>query len=210
MGQLPDKAESGNPIAGDRTDRARLDYLALGDWHGFLEIAARTFYSGTPEPDRHRANEPGHVAIVEIEAAGMAPRVEKVRVGRFRWRVLDLRLDGGPAELEHALAAIEAPGETLLDLCLSGSLPLRERVSLEERLEHWRSRFFPLSVRDAALFDAPDEDDLDEIDLAGFVRVAVERLRAKAADPSDPEREAAALALRTAFVEHRRLEPDGA
>ncbi|MEP0508856.1 MAG: DNA repair exonuclease, partial [Aurantimonas coralicida] len=55
------------------------------------------------------------------------------------------------------------------------------------------------------LIDEPDAEDLDLIDVGGFVRVAIDRLRERAADPQDPERAAAQLALRMAYVEHRRL-----
>ncbi|MFD2235969.1 metallophosphoesterase family protein [Aureimonas populi] len=204
--RLPEKAESANPIADDRAVRARLDYLALGDWHGFLEIAPRTFYSGTPEPDRHRANEPGHVAYVEIDAPGASPRVEKIRVGRYEWLSLALHLYGDCAAVEEALARIERPRDTLLLLDLAGSLPLRERVRLGEIVEGWAPRLADLRLRDRDLVDEPDSEDMDRIDLAGFVRDAVEELRRKAADPSDPERAAAALALRLAYAEHRRLQ----
>ncbi|WP_246332987.1 metallophosphoesterase family protein [Aureimonas mangrovi] len=204
--RLPAKAESGNPIADDRAQRARLDYLALGDWHGFLEIAPRTFYAGTPEPDRHRANAPGHVALVEIDGPGAEPRVDQRRTARFDWRALELRLDGGIEALSTTLGALARPGETLVDIKLSGALSLRERVALDEALEDWRARLFDLRVRDDDLFDAPEDSDLDGIDVAGFVREAVNRLRARAADPADPERAAAALALRMAYAEHRRLQ----
>ncbi|WP_102957805.1 metallophosphoesterase family protein [Mangrovicella endophytica] len=203
--RLPEAAESGNPIADDRAERARLAYLALGDWHGFIEIAPRTYYSGTPEPDRYPANQPGHVALVEIDAPGAPPRVERVEVARFRWAEVSVHLLGDAGELDAALAAFDRPGETLVQLRLEGRLPLRERVSLEKRLADWSARFFDLRVDDGGLVDEPDGDDLDAIDVAGFVRVAIERLRAKAADPADPEREAAALALRIAYVEHARL-----
>ncbi|BDA83768.1 metallophosphatase [Aureimonas sp. SA4125] len=205
--RLPEKAESGNPIADDRADRARLDYLALGDWHGFLEIAPRTFYSGTPEPDRYPANRPGHVAIVEIDAPGARPRVEAVAVAGFAWASRAVSLLGDAAELDDVLGAIERPGQTLVNVSLSGSLPLRGRVDLDDRLAFWGARFFDLRVNDAGLVDAPDEEDLDRIDVAGFVRTAIDRLRRKAADPADPERAAAALALRIAYVEHVRLAP---
>lgn len=207
--RLPEKAEAGNPIADDRAERARLDYLALGDWHGFLEVAPRTLYAGTPEPDRYPQNAPGHVAIVEIDGPGELPRVERARTGRFDWRSLAIRLEGSAAALVDALAAIARPGETLLQLTLSGSLSLRERVALDTILEDAQASFFDLDVRDAELFDDPDSEDLDQIDIGGFVRVAVERLKAKAADPADPEREAAAMALRMAYVEHRRLGAGG-
>lgn len=207
--RLPEKAESGNPIAEDRADRARLDYLALGDWHGFLEIAPRTYYSGTPEPDRYPANRPGLAALVEIAAPGASPKVEAVPTARFHWAARGVALMGDSAALDDALADLARPGDTLLDLRLSGSLSLRERVALDERLAAWRTRLFDLRLSDAGLLDAPDAEDLDRIDLSGFVRVAVDRLRAKAADPADPEREAAALALRMAYVEHARLAAGG-
>lgn len=203
--RLPEKADAGNPIADGRARTARLDYLALGDWHGFVEIAPKTVYAGTPEPDRYPANEPGHVAIVEIEAPGAQPQIDKVAIARFRWLAASVRLDGDLAELSAFIERLPLPGETLLNLSLSGTLPLRERVQLDTRVEDWRSRLYDLRLNDGELYDEPDEEDLDLIDVGGFVRVAIDRLRAKAVDPGDPEREAAQLALRMAYAEHRRL-----
>ena len=65
---LPEAIEVANPIALDRAERSRLDYLALGDWHGRLQVSERTWYSGTPEPDRFRENDPGYVLDVTIES----------------------------------------------------------------------------------------------------------------------------------------------
>ena len=204
--RLPEGADSGNPIAEKRAETAKLDYLALGDWHGFIaEIAPKTVYAGTPEPDRYPPNEPGFVALVEIDGPGEAPRIERVPVAHYIWAAREQRLDADTGTLEAVFASFDDPGRTLLKLTLSGSLPLRERVVMEELISHLQGRFFSLAVRDDDLFDEPDEDDLDRIDLSGFVRTAIEALRAKAADPADPEREAARLAIRMAYVEHRRL-----
>jgi DNA repair exonuclease SbcCD nuclease subunit len=65
---LPEGSEAPNPIAPDRAERARLDYLALGDWHGHRRISSRTWYSGTPEPDRFRSS-----------------RARLCARGRYRW-----------------------------------------------------------------------------------------------------------------------------
>ena len=46
FGSEDDDAET---IPPDRAASAGLDYLALGDWHGFVRIGERTFYSGSPE-----------------------------------------------------------------------------------------------------------------------------------------------------------------
>ncbi len=202
--RLPAAADGNNPIADDRAERARLDYLALGDWHGFVEIAPRTVYSGTPEPDRYPANAPGHVALVEIDAPGLAPRIERVPVARFDWRIVRAELFGDAGDVDAALAAVAEPNRAIVQLVLTGALPLRERARLDGILASWEARLFDLRVEDGNLQDEPDAEDLDAIEMGGFVRTAVDRLRAQALDPADPERETAALALRMLYVEHRR------
>ena len=95
---LPEASEAANPIALDRAECARLDYLALGDWHGRLQVSERTWYSGTPEPDRFRANEPGYVLDVMIERPGTAARVEAIPVATYRWVQRSLEIAPGGAE----------------------------------------------------------------------------------------------------------------
>jgi DNA repair exonuclease SbcCD nuclease subunit len=173
--RLPGPSESPSAIAPDRAERAGLAYLALGDWHGTLEIAPRTWYAGTPEPDRFRANDPGNVLVVTI---GNGTSVERVPVGRYRWRRVEVTLHGPEdlAGLDHALDSHGAPFESLLvRLELSGTVDLATRAALDERLAAWEARLAHLRIRDR-LVEVPSEDDLGRIDQAGFVRTAVERL----------------------------------
>jgi len=202
-GRLPDKAEAANEIAPDRAARAGLSYLALGDWHGLLEIAPRTWYSGTPEPDRHRDNRPGHVLLVEIDGPGAAPRIEPIAVGHFLWSRVDVPLLDGTCEAAAAaLAAFgEGPHRRVVLLSVSGAIGLAERARLEALIADWSRRLHHLSVDDR-LADEPTSADLDAIDRSGFVRVAVERLRLRAADPADPEAAAARTALRMIYLDH--------
>ena len=202
--RLPGTSEASNEIAEDRATLADLAYLALGDWHGAMKIAERTYYSGTPEPDRHRANDAGAVWLVSIEGVGAPPQVERLGVGRFAWTRLDVPLlDGTGARMLHELEALASPPrDTVLSLRLAGSLTLAERHRLEGSLDHWRARLHHLDVDHADLLDEPTDDDLDAIDTAGFVRLAVDRLRAKAQNAADPEREAARVALRMIYLDH--------
>ncbi len=200
--RLPGSAEASNEIAEDRASRAGLDYLALGDWHGALAIAPNTHYAGTPETDRHRANDSGHVHLVV--ANGAAARVERLRVGRFSWVRREIELVDGTcgavaAELE---ALAPAARDSVVSLQLSGSLSLSERRRLRLLLDHWAARLHHLDVDEADLRDEPTADDLDAIDTGGFVRLAVDRLKAKARDPADPERAAAGVALRMIYLDH--------
>ena len=136
----PDKADAANEIPGDRAARAGLCYLALGDWHGALKIAPRTWYAGSPEPDRHKANDAGSVHLVELDGLGAPERVETVLVRRFCWARLEVELLDGTCE--KALRALEAlPREhrcCVVSLRLAGSIGLAERRRLDGELKGGR------------------------------------------------------------------------
>lgn len=78
------------PIARDATRQRGLDYLAIGDWHGFRVMAengvAPMVYPGAPEPTNFKEPDAGHVAIVSFRGTGVAPRIRKERVARWTWR----------------------------------------------------------------------------------------------------------------------------
>lgn len=90
--RLPGKSEATNSIADDRESRARLDYLALGDWHGAVQVSGRAWYSGTPEPDRFKTNDSGNVLLVSIGAPGSEVSVKKVRIAHYSWDRLECSL----------------------------------------------------------------------------------------------------------------------
>lgn len=204
--RLPAASEAANEIADDRANSARLDYLALGDWHGTIEIAPRTWYSGTPETDRHRANHSGHALIVEIDHPGAPPRVTATWTGGFHWRQLSVALVD--ASCDAVLAALEglgaAPERIILELSISGTISLAERYRLEEALTAWRARLHHLVVNDGDLHEEPTDDDLSALDSVGFVRLAVERLRALAADEANGDSATARAALRMIYLDHMR------
>ena len=75
------------PLDPDRADKAGLAYLALGDWHRAQRINARTWYSGTPEPDRFIP--PGQAAqqiatgqVLSVSVAGPSAIPAGLVVGR--------------------------------------------------------------------------------------------------------------------------------
>ena len=202
--RLPGAAEASNEIPDNRATTAGLAYLALGDWHGSLQIAQRTWYSGTPETDRHRANRSGHVHIVEIDGPGAPERVEAVPVSHYQWHQVEAEmLDGTCNAGLDALAELEADAaRRVVSLTLKGGISLAERYQLGIELEKWRNRFHHLDVDDVGLFEEPTDDDLDALDSSGFVRLAVERLKAQAANDADPQAAAARVALRMMYVDH--------
>lgn len=79
------------PIAPGSAAERGLDYLALGDTHGYREVepdaAAPTVYPGAPEGTTFGERDAGHVAIVFFPRdRRRSAQVLKERVGRWTWR----------------------------------------------------------------------------------------------------------------------------
>lgn len=179
-------------------------YVALGDRHSATPAGetGRIWFAGAPEPTSYVEENPGKALVVD---AGV-DRVEVTehRVGRwsFRQEVFDV---AGPQDLEAVLRWLDEPDDkphTIGKLALRGSLTLRDRERLDEALaaaaatygalEHWQ--------RHADLVTMPDEDDLDAMEVGGFVADAVEELREAAVaggPPAEGASDALALLYRT-------------
>ena len=200
-------SDTPNPVALNRAEAANLDYLALGDWHGTLQINDRTWYSGTPEPDRFRSKDPGNVLVVSIDRPGTLPSVEKVRVGRYEWKEDEIEVysDEDLKNLEQRLEALAPnPQDTLLSLELSGVVNLALHDRLREVIEEWKALLRYLKI-EMDLTPEPSQDDLDRIDLSGFVRTAVEQLSAKASDSYDTEAKTAEESLLRLYQMHVQM-----
>lgn len=78
------------PIARDAPKQRGLDYLAVGDTHGFRVITeggvAPIVYPGAPEQTRFGESGTGQVALVTLTRAGARPTVTPLKVGRWTWR----------------------------------------------------------------------------------------------------------------------------
>jgi hypothetical protein len=204
-GRLPQESEATNLINVDRETLARLDYLALGDWHGTQKIADRTWYSGTPEPDRFKDNDAGNVLLVTIAAAGSQPVVEPLRVARFTWTSIAAQLNGGEdlGALESKFSALAEPfDQHIVSLVVAGTVDFASRELLDRLLSRWRGRFTWLGDDCLQLVAQPTDADLDRIDAGGFVRTAMEQLRAIHVNPSDPNQKYATGALRLLYQIH--------
>ncbi len=203
--------DSANLIPPDRARSAGLDYLALGDWHGFLAVGDRTAYSGTPEVDRYGRDEPG--ACVAVDARpGTTPQFERVETGRFRWLSRKWAV-AAPEDLERELTALRGEGrlsDALLSLRLTGVASLSDRVdmisSLEGRVAH---ELRHLDLDADGLSARPTAEDVARIDVQGALAGASNALQALA-ESGGSNSQIAAAALERLYVEAMRFDAEAA
>jgi len=211
-------SSTNNLIAIDRAATARLDYLALGDWHGRIRIDERTWYSGTPEPDAFDIGGTGggEVLLVELPTGGankdIRPTVTPLRVNRFLWRTEQALVTSADdvAALESRIRGLDVDlSRILLRLQVEGSLDLAAREEFEQKITIGLGsalRFLRLEADGLHL--KPCTEDLDAIDHLGFVRDAADRLASMAADLHNQDRDLAADALQRLYIMHMRQESE--
>lgn len=195
-----EEAVASDVIAPDRARRAGLAYLALGDWHGAMEVGPRTRYSGTPEPDRFKHDHPGEASLVSIAGPSALPEVTPLATAGFAWRTLKLHvLDGeDPASaLQALLPEARLRRQTLARVMATGRSRLPARAALTRAIESATPDFSFLELDEAGLVTECEVEDLDRIDRAGALREAANALLAEAGDESRSatERETARAAL---------------
>jgi len=118
-----------NCISSDCAHRAGLDYLALGDYHGFTPAdhaaaRARSFYAGTPELTARDSMRAGHALLVTLDEPGDVPTVVPHKVGKVELHDLGVRHITNGDDLDALCAGIslENPDETILRVRLEGQV----------------------------------------------------------------------------------------
>lgn len=195
QGVLPADVDSANPIAAGRAQSAGLAYLGLGDWHGTKQVDSKTWYAGTPESDRFKANESGQALLVAIEAAGLEPVVTAVPTGKFSWRQLEQRMavDSDVDEVVRALDGVS--GNDVLHVRLFGTCNLAGHRKLTASLGAARARARAVLWDTDSLSLEPTEEDLQALHADGFVGEALQELREQQASAEAELARDALLAL---------------
>ena len=185
QGILAEEIDATNPIAPDRAARARIDYLALGDWHGVKQINARTWYSGTPEAERFRNNEAGFALIVNIPAPGAEPEVTRHRTGQYEWlqwrETLSVETD-----LDQLIQRLEAlPAPAVLDIRLDGEITLGGEQRLLDSLSVAEARHRSVQCDRSALKLRPTDEDIADLHADGYLGEVIQELRESRQGPDE-------------------------
>ena len=183
QGILPGDIDSANPIAMDRPERARLDYLALGDWHGAKIVGPKLAYSGTPEPDRFKANDSGHALLVDIPAVGVIPKVTPVATSQFRWRSItaELQVESDSDLLMGQLQALHS--NEVIDLTITGRVSLAIQKRLLEAIGQAEAAARHLQADLSGLQLVPSDDDIAGLQADGYLAEVISELRAANTTP---------------------------
>jgi DNA repair exonuclease SbcCD nuclease subunit len=206
QGILAEDIDSPNPIAAGRAANAHLDYLALGDWHGTRQIDARTWYAGTPESDRFRANASGQALLVDIAAPGAGPTVTPLATGRYRWHSATAELEV-PSDLDLLLERLAAFGaDDVVQLAVGGRTDLAGHRRLSAAIEEARGRARSFGADLAALQLEPTAQDIEALAADGYLADVVGALHAvqQVGDAAQAETARDALALLAGLLTARR------
>lgn len=183
QGVLPEDADSANPIAADRAAISALDYLALGDWHGSKKIDDWTWYAGTPETDRFKANDSGQALLVTLAGPGAMPDAQPLQTGRYRWRQLETRL-AVTSDIDQAILSLDAAGpDDVVQFRVGGTCDLRGQRRLQHSVDAARARVRALVHEAHALRLEPTQEDIEALHADGYVGEVLQQLRAEQAGP---------------------------
>jgi DNA repair exonuclease SbcCD nuclease subunit len=167
---IDEEAQAGanNLIELESLPQEEIDYCALGDWHNLKQVNAKTWYSGTPEPDRFdqgENNQRGQVLLVEIQR-GQLPQVQTMPTGRIQWHNIsfcfnsDADLDRFEREVEALTAARVA--RDLLRVQVSGSLSLAGHRRYDQFMGDLGNRLLRLRLKGECQ-QAPEAAELEQL-----------------------------------------------
>jgi DNA repair exonuclease SbcCD nuclease subunit len=186
---LPE-AQTNFPIARDAALERGLDYLAVGDTHGFRFVPPErlqppTVYPGTPEQTAFDERDAGQVGIVFINRQRRA-RVERARVAQFQWEVVQV----DSIDQLRALAARHDLANRVLRLRLELRVGVAEYEEARQLLDvlagtsATQGRVGVLALEDEGLTLDVTSVDERQAELPEVLQAAVAKLKLAAADAS--------------------------
>ncbi len=174
------------PIASDAAEARGLDYLAIGDTHGFRVLPTREstspcVYPGAPEQTAFDETDAGFVAVVTFVRSRRRPRIKRQKVSEWTWRSEEV---SSLAEL-RALRATHL-GRTALRLVFKKMVVSpSEHDELEAILRELRGTDARhglagvLEVRNQSAVEVQGEADLEDMDLPPTLVEVVKRLNTR-------------------------------
>jgi DNA repair exonuclease SbcCD nuclease subunit len=137
------------PIRTQEIASSGMDYVALGHWHRYGDFSqgpVKALYPGAPETlSFEEGEDSGFVLLISLDDSGT--RVERNRVGKYRWHTIEVVIENFRDEDELIQEIMKhADLDTLLQVRLSGFKPVTWDISEERLVEAAGDSFFHLRV----------------------------------------------------------------
>ena len=176
------------PVVIDPTliESAKLDYLALGDWHGHKQINEKTWYSGTPETDRFKNNQSGHILLVEINPYTQSPpKVKTIATTEYHWKKLHITCVPDTRDFPdlNKLKDSDSLDQHLLQIHLKGQLREQNWQKLQQMINDLKNSTVFIETHEKELVRQITPHDLNHLPQRGAIRMTAKTLQAMRSNP---------------------------
>jgi len=164
-------------ISLERMKSWNFKYIALGDWHGFLEVDKNIYYSGSPEILNSDQDGAGFILDVLIEEKGVL--VKKIKVGEIASVKLEIDISKF-SSLDLLLSHLKEKGNdnTIANIELKGLRSLDLLLDIERFENYLEDFYYHLNIKDMTLFKLSDAE-LDDLSNDMLIGSYVEFLKTK-------------------------------
>jgi DNA repair exonuclease SbcCD nuclease subunit len=196
------------PILEDEIASCGMDYVALGDWHGYSDHSqgnVRAIYSGSPEPMTFDQSGAGFVASVTLEDDAI--QVDRVRVGKIEVKQLELDVSGRTEADIQAIILDRTSPETMLEVTLIGLNPLGSVIDPVRMEETTAPKVYAIRIRDQShpqLDEVSPADFPKEHAIGKFIDIMMERI-VEAQDDEERTKTEQALQLGIALLQGKEV-----
>lgn len=192
--------------------RGAIDYVALGDTHSTESWGSTgaVWFSGAPETTAYKEvssgggeSDSGNALVVTIDKPsaeeGATVTVDKREIGEWHFEALEHAVDSqaDAEEFIEMLKAYPSKSTTAIKYGLRGTVSLSVQAYLQKELSELEPVFASLRPRKRTmdLHLEPEEKELEELDITGYARGALDELLGEL-DRSTVARDAANLLFR--------------
>ncbi|MEI6887068.1 MAG: metallophosphoesterase, partial [bacterium] len=177
--------KSNYPINKEDIDSLGANYLALGDWHSYLDVSTpkqKAVYAGSPELVEWNQTNSGYIVVIELDEGNI--KTERIKVGKRSFESIDIDLETVKSmdDLQKNIKA-KAGMDNVLIVNLKGMASFQfDKDELEESLS---SSFFYLGINNQAIesVDWKQYENLEEHTVVGeYVRLLKEQIKSNPDD----------------------------
>jgi DNA repair exonuclease SbcCD nuclease subunit len=151
------KGGNSRQVRADELREYHFDYIALGDWHGYLKLDNNIYYSGSPEVLDTKQDNSGYFLDVIIDGKGV--KVEKIRSGVIE--IMDLEVDVSRFDSISDIVELikhNRGDKRILNVRLTGLLNPNMIIDEFELKEELNDQFYYMNIYNQTNFSLTKEE----------------------------------------------------